>query len=168
MSDIDHSDYYQYSWESLVEPINTQTPMSQRFIALILIGIFQALATVSLWYYLSLDQQHTIWLFLTSGVIYIIIAILLWAIFTGKHDKPVIFTFSVDKQGLWIDDKQYRFNQLDIPKVKALISALELNSEPMLVLKLPLVSRGVVKLHFENEETYRRFIAALKHYVSES
>lgn len=166
MSDLDHSDYYQYSWESLVEPKNTQTPMIQRYVALLVIAIFQVIATASLWFYLNLDQQQTIWLTLTSVVIYVIIALILWAIFTGKNDKPVIISFQINKEGIWVDDKQYRFGQLDIAKVKALISALELNSESMTTLKLPLVSRGVVQLHFETEDTYRRLIAALKHYSS--
>lgn len=168
MAISDHSDYYQYSWESLVKSQDSVPAKSSKILMFAVVVAVIASIVLGVILFMDLSSQEIFWLIICGLILLVFLSVSFWYQFGLSGEKPRIHSYKINKEGLWIDRRQVKFSELNQSKVIALISATELNTEPMLRMKLPLKSYGSVLVHFDDEATYRRFISGMKHYLEDS
>lgn len=166
MANLGHTDYYQFSWETIVNPSSGHKPQTGRLLVLALIFLLLASLLLVAWFVLDLTPQEFFWLAVCSAIIYGVIVVIFWYQLGIAHEKPRIVSYKINEEGIWVENEHVTYPKLNLPKIKALVEAVEFNREPMLVLKLPRVGRNTLDLHFQDEATYKRFLAALRHYVT--
>lgn len=129
--------------------------------------MFLTVVGISSFVYLAFDlgQAELVWLILCASVVYVVTAVVFWTQFGGAGSKPRIYSYQINHDGVWVEGKLTPFAQINTAKVKIFLSSMEYSSQPVLQLTLPLNSLGTLKLHFPDEATHKRVMAALKNYI---
>lgn len=164
-------DYYQYKWQVYIPIRHTRKDQ------VLFYGTFLTVFVFFIWLFWRLNKLLglTSYEFFLMNVIFAALEILILITFAIKIRTQkgfFIYDYSINSQGVYVDDDYFAFDDIDtedlqlkLEELQEKIATIDLKETPI---RLRLFKRGKVLLRFENNAQLKRVMVALSKYQKEN